>query len=83
MTATRDARTAVRDASARGFIADLRRARLDADLTQAEVAERLGVSSARLSEFESGDVRVFPRLLDRWADALGMRIVAVPAEGPS
>jgi transcriptional regulator with XRE-family HTH domain len=62
------------------FIADLVRARRDADLNQVEAAALIGVSPARLSEFESGNVRLFPRLIEAWAAALGLRIVAVPVE---
>jgi transcriptional regulator with XRE-family HTH domain len=73
--------TAVRDACRAGFIADLRDARIAAGLTQARVAGLVGVSVARLSEFESGQVRVHPRVLDRWAAVLGLEVVARPIGG--
>lgn len=54
------------------FLVNLRQARLDAGLTQADVAQRLGRSQSYVSKCESGDRRVdfielleFARIYDR------------------
>ncbi len=48
----------------RRFLTRLRQARLDASLTQIEVAERLGVPQSFISKCESGERRVdFVKLL--------------------
>jgi len=52
---------------------DLRDLRIDAGLSQAELAERLGskYSEKVVSEIESGTRPVSIRVLDRWADICG------------
>lgn len=67
------------DARVPGFIAQLRERRVALDMTQDELAARLGWPRTRLHEYEVGMRRILPRHLDRWAAELGMRIVAVPA----
>ncbi len=84
MSAVSGPRNQTRDESVRGFVAGLRDARIAADLTQAQVAAMVGVSCGRLSEYESGQVRLHPRVVDRWAAVLGLEVVVRSAgDGPS
>ncbi len=49
-------------------------ARVRAELTQAQVAERMGTSQAAVARIESGDFDVRTTTLDRYALAVGRRI---------
>jgi ribosome-binding protein aMBF1 (putative translation factor) len=49
----------------------LLRARLDADLTQAEVARRMGTTESAVSRLESGRLAPSTRTLERYARATG------------
>ena len=49
-------------------------ARLRAELTQAQVAQRMGTSQAAVARIESGDFDVRTTTLDRYALAVGKRI---------
>ncbi|MBI5456852.1 helix-turn-helix transcriptional regulator [Candidatus Kaiserbacteria bacterium] len=49
------------------FIERLRQARLDADLTQAEAAKKLGCTQSYISKIESGELRVDAVALRRFA----------------
>ena len=83
--------TAAFDALADEFatLAELLRARQAAGLTQAEVAERMGVAQATVGRLESsaGSRKHAPSLatLRRYAEAVGceVRIVLTPAAKPS
>jgi len=55
--------------------ARIRQARLDAELTQTELARKLGVADAAISRWETGRVMPSPRYLDALEKALD-----VPAE---
>ncbi|MDP9023519.1 MAG: helix-turn-helix domain-containing protein [Actinomycetota bacterium] len=50
----------------------VRRARLGKDMTQAELAERLDMSEARIDAFERGDETPSPDTLGDIEDALGL-----------
>lgn len=52
----------------------LRQARESAGLTQAEMAERLGVTQQAVARAERADANPSFRLLEAWAEALGSRI---------
>ena len=57
---------------------ELREARRAEHLTQRDVAERLGISQARISELESGNVSSLKvSTLERYAEALGGSFEAV------
>lgn len=74
--ATRSARAAVRELGR-----ELRLARIQAGMTQTQVARRIGTSTARISRFENGHVAdVSTTRLFRLAAAVGMRawLRAVP-----
>ncbi len=58
----------------RRLVRDLAAARKAADLTQTQVAERMGTSQALVSRLESGGVDPQHSTEDRWADAIGYRI---------
>ncbi len=59
----------------RDLRARLVRERLDRGLSQTDVARRLGWSSARISQHESGYVKFLTvESLHNWADALGMDV---------
>lgn len=59
------------------FIQALRERRVVLQLTQEEVAARLGLKRSTLGFYERGHTAVLPRLLTHWAAALDMDIVAV------
>ncbi|MBX3567321.1 MAG: ATP-binding cassette domain-containing protein [Rhizobiaceae bacterium] len=61
----------------------LRTLRRDAGLTQRELARRLGVSQARISQVESGDIDHLPPLdfIHLFADACGRRLTLSPEAG--
>lgn len=50
------------------LLEQLKRARLDAGMTQAQVAETLGVTQSAVSKSESGERRIDPIELKRFAD---------------
>lgn len=52
----------------------LRKAREDAGLTQAQMAERLGVTQQAVACAERADANPSFRLLEAWGEALGCRI---------
>ena len=54
-------------------------AREDAGLTQAELAEKLGMDQASISSIESGDGEMTLETLGRMAKALGLRVTLEPA----
>jgi transcriptional regulator with XRE-family HTH domain len=53
-------------------LADLRRARADSGLTQAEVAARLGIHMRTLRRWENGEGDPPAHMLFRWATAVGV-----------
>ena len=60
------------------------RARREAGLTQAQVAERMGVKQPRVAEIERNPASVSLGVMERYAKAIGKRIVfedAAPYEG--
>jgi len=50
------------------------RARAEADLTQAQVAERMKTSQSYVAKLESGQVSPSMKALQRYADATGARL---------
>lgn len=50
------------------------RARAQADLTQEQVAERMGTTQAVIARLESGRVKPSTRTLERFAKATGTRV---------
>lgn len=50
------------------------RARTQADLTQEQVAERMGTTQAVIARLESGRVKPSTRTLERFAKATGTRV---------
>lgn len=50
------------------------KARTEADLTQAELAERMHTTQAVIARLESGRVKPSTRTLERLAEATGMRL---------
>src|SRR5215831_12030634 len=78
-------------ASTPGFGALLRRYRLEAGLSQEELAERAGMSSKAIGALERGDrQRPYPATVRRLADALGLAgeahvalLATVPPRGPA
>jgi ribosome-binding protein aMBF1 (putative translation factor) len=50
------------------------RARAQADLTQEQVAERMGTTQAVIARLESGRVKPSTRTLERFAEATGTRL---------
>ena len=58
-------------------------ARVHADLSQAEVAERMGTSQSAIARLESGRSRPSTRTLRKFAEATGMklRFVLEPVKG--
>ena len=53
----------------------LREARLRANVTQAQVAERLGRTESQISRWESSELRIDVRDLDEYLAAIGVDIV--------
>jgi HTH-type transcriptional regulator / antitoxin HipB len=60
--------------------ATLRRARIETGLTQHQLGELAGVSRQLVSRIEAGSPRSEVAGIMQIADALGMRLVAVPTE---
>ncbi|HEY1359545.1 MAG TPA: helix-turn-helix transcriptional regulator [Thermoleophilaceae bacterium] len=60
----------------------IRAARLDAGLTQAQLAERSGTSQATVSAYEHGVKTPSPATLGRLLGAAGRRLASVPASRP-
>ena len=58
----------------RELLDQLVKARVRAELTQAQVARRMGTSQAAVARIESGDFDVRTTTLDRYALAVGRRI---------
>ena len=50
------------------------RARAQAELTQAEVAERMGTTQAAIARLESGRTKPSTRTLERFAEATGTKL---------
>jgi ribosome-binding protein aMBF1 (putative translation factor) len=61
--------------------------RMDARITQQQLAERMGTSHSAISRIESGQHATKPETLSRLAEALDMRLVmgfeSGPAENPT
>lgn len=57
-----------------GFVRRLKQARLDAGLTQTEVAEKLGSSQSWVSKIELGELRVEAIWLNRLAKLYGKKV---------
>lgn len=53
----------------------IRRARLDADMKQSDLAEKLGISQGVISNVETGVSTIDAPDLPRWAEALGKPIM--------
>jgi transcriptional regulator with XRE-family HTH domain len=58
------------------FLGTLRRVRLDAGLTQNDVADRLGWTQTQISKSERGERRLDLVELRNWCHALGMTLPA-------
>jgi ribosome-binding protein aMBF1 (putative translation factor) len=60
-------------------------ARIHADLSQAELAERMGTSQSAIARLESGRFKPSTRTLEKLAAATGMRlrIVLEPVKAPN
>lgn len=56
------------------FVVKLKKARVEAGLTQAEVAEKLGCSQSWVSKVELGELRVEAIWLNRLAKLYGKRL---------
>jgi len=61
---------------------EIRRARVAASLTQAELARRSGTSQATISAYEHGAKVPTPTTLARVLGAAGRRLTTVPAVSP-
>ena len=59
----------------KAFLRLLRRIRIEAKLTQAELAKMLGVTQARISKYEQGERRLDMLELKRICDALRLPLV--------
>lgn len=53
----------------------LRKARIDADLSQSHVAGRMGISTRTLIRLEMGEADPNIRTICAWASAVGKRVV--------
>jgi transcriptional regulator with XRE-family HTH domain len=54
----------------------LRQVRVEAGLTQVELAERLNTSHSRISDYERGERRLDLVQLNEYCDALGISLVS-------
>lgn len=69
----------------RGLIDELVRARRESDLSQTEVAARMGTSQSAVARLESGELDARLSTLERYAAALGRTVdwqVRPPEESP-
>jgi len=64
--------SAERQRDRRVFLRLLRRVRMDAKLTQSQLAKTLGVTQARISKYEQGERRIDMLELKRICDAIGL-----------
>lgn len=69
------------DNTSPAFIEQLRAARVEAQLSQRDLAAQLGWSTDRLRVYEEGSRGIHPRILAAWAAALGLVVTCVPAGG--
>jgi len=60
------------------FLRLLRRVRIEAKLTQAELAKMLGVTQARISKYEQGERRIDMLELKRICDAVRLPLIELP-----
>lgn len=67
------------DNTSPAFIEQLRTARVEAQLSQRDLAAQLGWSTDRLRVYEEGSRGIHPRILAAWAAALGLVVTCVPA----
>jgi predicted transcriptional regulator len=58
----------------RELIEELVRARLDSELTQTEIAARMGTSQSAVARLESGDLDARLSTVERYAAALGRTV---------
>ena len=58
----------------RGLIAELVRARRESDLSQTEIAARMGTSQSAVARLESGQLDARLSTLERYAAALGRTV---------
>ncbi len=65
------------------FLEQLKRARLDAGMTQAQVAEALGLTQSAVSKCEGGERRIDPIELKRLANLYGKSITFFFMSGSS
>ena len=69
----------------RGLIDELVRARQESQLSQTEIAARMGTSQSAIARLESGELDVRLSTLERYAAAMGRTVdwqVRFPQEGP-
>lgn len=63
--------------------AKIRKLRKERNLTQAQLGERAGVEIHSVTRYESGRVRPRAKLLQRFADALGVTVEELQADEPA
>ena len=63
-----------RSARRRGLIEELVRARRESELSQTEIAARMGTSQSAVARLESGDLDARLSTLERYAAALGRTV---------
>jgi len=71
-----------RQVEVNGLVVSLMYARLAHGLTQAQLADRLGVSRAAVESWETGRREPRASRLVDWVDALGLRLHLAPKEEP-
>lgn len=70
----------IKDLAKRSIANNIRRARLDAGLTQAEVAERLGITAQAISNFERGINNIESSLLIKMCEIYKISVTEITGE---
>lgn len=70
----------IKDLVKRAIASNIRRARIDAGLTQAEAAEKLGITAQAISNFERGVNNIESSLLSRMCDIYHTSIAEITGE---
>ena len=70
----------IKDLVKRSIASNIRRARLDANMTQAEAAEKLGITAQAISNFERGVNNIESSMLLRMCEIYNVSITVITGE---
>lgn len=70
----------IKDLVKRSIASNIRRARLDANMTQAEAAEKLGITAQAISNFERGVNNIESSILHRMCEIYNVSIASITGD---